>query len=105
MDPGWVWTHGVATMGMMNNPIMKVIMKILRVFAFVEPREGAFSSVVAAAGPKVRADREKYKGKFLVYDAARGGVLASPLVPQGESAELAEELWNGSIEVLKGMGL
>ena len=90
---------------MMQSPATKVIMAILNVLVFNAPREAAFSPVFAAASPIVRAEREKYKGGYLEVDYARGAKLTKPYTHQGESEELAEELWKTSEEVVEGMDL
>ena len=89
----------------MQQPVVKAIMHLVHPLFFRRAPAGAHSVVFAAAHPAVREERDKYRGAFVEPDDVRGAVLAKPRAPQGESAELAEELWNGTEEVLKGMGL
>ncbi|KAF9057053.1 NAD(P)-binding protein [Panaeolus papilionaceus] len=68
----------------------------------VGPVEGAYTSVFAAAGKKVGADREKYKGIYL-EDKPTGNIVVPNQVAL--DVEQREKLWKLTIDYLKGQGV
>jgi NAD(P)-dependent dehydrogenase (short-subunit alcohol dehydrogenase family) len=64
------------------------------------PDRGAFTSLIAAASPAVRADPQKYKGVYL----QPVGELVEPS-DQAKDPKLAEELWRTTESYLEGIGL
>ena len=104
-DPGWVLTEGVRAVPAFSTLTGKLILTLMRPFFFYAPPEGAHSTVFAAASPAVRADREEFKGAYVVHSKAHGGEVAAPLAPQGANTELAGELWKTREELVKDMGL
>lgn len=74
-------------------------------FMQVPAAEGAFTSVLAAASPQIRAEPEKYKGSYMVPV----GKIPDP--PMGAHTKisrdmgLAGELWETSIRVLGDLGI
>ena len=67
---------------------------------FATPDRGAFTSLIAAASPAVRADPQKYKGAYL----QPVGELVEPS-DQAKDPKLAEELWRTTENYLEGIGL
>jgi len=57
---------------------------------------GAWTPCFAAAGVKVREDKEKYKGTYMTW----WNVVETP-APQGRSETLAKELWDTTEEVVR----
>ncbi len=82
-------------------PVIGTVAKFLIKQTFATPTEGAYCSVFAAASPTVKAEREKYKGAFLMPP----GKLSEPPAPEVESTELAEEAWNTAETLLKEWGV
>ncbi|KII91866.1 hypothetical protein PLICRDRAFT_696844 [Plicaturopsis crispa FD-325 SS-3] len=66
----------------------------------VSPHEGAYTSIIAAASPDVRAKPDVYKGAYLLPI----GRVSEPTAA-ARNDELAQELWEGTEMVLKNMGL
>lgn len=64
----------------------------------VEPDEGAWTSIFAAASPEVRKDAQRYHGSYLVPVGQ-----ASKASRQAEDPQLAEDLWRVSEEALEKM--
>lgn len=64
------------------------------------PEEGAYTPIIAAAAPHVRAERESYKGVYLVPM----GKIATP-TKAARSESLARDLWETSVKVLEEMGV
>lgn len=70
-----------------------LIYPFLRPLLFTPAEEGSYTSILAAASPKVRAEPEKYKGCYMIP------VGKVPNPPMGASTiasrdpELAKELW------------
>jgi len=62
------------------------------------PFYGAYTSVFAAASPKVRADPEQYKGKYLVPY----GSVEEPS-EDAKREDLAWELWQTTEDILTGL--
>lgn len=62
--------------------------------------DGAYTSVFAAINPVVRAEPEKYKGKYLVPM----GRIAAP-ASAAEDLELAKQLWALSEKVVADDGI
>jgi hypothetical protein len=60
------------------------------------PMEGATTTLFAATSPKVYADKEAYKGAYLVPP----GMIEEP-IGNGQNDELARELWATSERVVK----
>jgi hypothetical protein len=60
------------------------------------PIEGATTALFAATSPTVWAEREKYKGAYLIPP----GLIEEP-VGNGQDAKLARELWVTSENVVK----
>ncbi|KAI0691668.1 NAD-P-binding protein [Earliella scabrosa] len=101
IDPGLVDTPGVRGDRSMRSPAFGPILRLWMWWSFVPPSEGAYSTVFAVASPAVRADREKYKGAYIIPP----GQVGTPTVPQGESEELAKELWEETEAVCKALVL
>ncbi|KAH9910687.1 NAD-P-binding protein [Epithele typhae] len=72
-DPGWVWTPGVSAIPFLQKPAWKPVVALLRLVAFVDPIEGAHSSVFAAASPAVREEAGRWKGRMAFLEKAAGG--------------------------------
>ncbi len=89
VDPGTVDTPGFRSDPSLKVPIIGLIIRLWAWLTFDTPSEGAYGTVFAVASPDVRADRDKYKGAYIVPP----GLVGTPQTPQAESAELAEELW------------
>ncbi|TFK93642.1 NAD-P-binding protein [Polyporus arcularius HHB13444] len=89
VDPGTVDTPGFRSDPSLKIPIIGLIIRLWAWLTFDTPSEGAYGTVFAIASPAVRADRDKYKGAYIVPP----GLVGTPQTPQAESAELAEELW------------
>lgn len=64
----------------------------------LSPAEGALTSIFAATSLKVWVEKEKYGGAYLVPF----GKIETPS-ENGQNAELAEELWKTSEEVVKSV--
>jgi hypothetical protein len=64
----------------------------------LSPAEGAFRSIFAATRPKVWTEKETYGGAYLVPF----GKFETPS-ENGQNAELAEELWKTTEEVVKSV--
>ena len=101
IDPGLVDTPGVRGDRSMRSPVFGPILRLWMWWSFVPPSGGAYSTMFAVASPAVRADREKYKGAYIIPP----GQVGTPTVPQGESEELAKELWEGTEAVCKALVL
>ncbi|KAH9895318.1 NAD(P)-binding protein [Epithele typhae] len=91
-DPGWVWTPGVSAIPFLQKPAWKPVVALLRLVAFVDPIEGAHSSVFAAASPAVREEAGRWKGR-MAY------------APQADDEALADELCKSTEEIVRGWGL
>ncbi|KAH9926548.1 uncharacterized protein BXZ73DRAFT_102811 [Epithele typhae] len=76
-DPGWVWTPGVSAIPFLQKPTMKPVVALLRLLKFVDPIEGAHSSVFAAASPAVRKEAGRWKGRTADDDALADELCAS----------------------------
>lgn len=75
-------------------PMGKLLVWIAKIF-FVSSDVGAYTSAFAAASVKVREDREKYKGKYIVPY----GKVETPSV-DAQDAGLAKDLWDSTEELL-----
>lgn len=64
----------------------------------LSPAEGALTSLFAATSPKVWRDKETYGGAYLVPF----GKLETPS-QNAQNAELAEELWASSEQVVNSI--
>jgi hypothetical protein len=64
----------------------------------LSPAEGATTALVAATSPKVLAEKENYKGAFLVPPGC-----IEELVGDAKNEALAQELWETSERVIKDM--
>ncbi len=62
---------------------------------FVTSDVGAYTSVFAAASPKIKANPEAYKGKYLVPYG-----VVEETSPDARRKDLANELWETTDEVL-----
>jgi hypothetical protein len=67
---------------------------------FYTPEQGAATSCIAAAGPKVREEVIKYEGAYL----EPVGRL-SECTKVARNAELGEELWGLTETILRNIGL
>ncbi|KAI0372109.1 NAD-P-binding protein [Pilatotrama ljubarskyi] len=101
LHPGAVNTEGFRKDPITKTPILGPILLFVLGKIFLTPTEGAYASAFAAASPLVKAERDKYKGAYLVPP----GKIAKPPAPQAESKELAEELWSTTEAVLKSFDL
>ncbi|KAH9910679.1 NAD(P)-binding protein [Epithele typhae] len=88
-DPGWVWTPGVSAIPFLQKPAWSPVVALLRLVAFVDPAEGAHSSVFAAASPAVRKEASRWKGRTVFPDKAAGGRLGKSYAPQADDDALA----------------
>jgi hypothetical protein len=70
-------------------PILGSLSSLLIWLTFVGEDEGARNSVFAAANPVIRAEPEKYKGKYLM---PVGRITAPSLLAQ--DVELSKQLWS-----------
>ncbi|KAI0646449.1 NAD-P-binding protein [Trametes meyenii] len=101
LHPGAVNTEGFRKDPTMKTPIIGPIVSFILGKLFLSPTAGAYASAFAAASPIVKAEREKYKGTYLVPP----GRIDTPPAPQAESKELAEELWNTTEALVKSWDL
>ncbi|RDX54677.1 NAD-P-binding protein [Lentinus brumalis] len=101
LHPGTVYSEGLSKDPNLQMPVIGTVAKFLIKQTFATPTEGAYCSVFAAASPTVKAEREKYKGAFLMPP----GKLSEPPAPEVESTELAEEAWNTAETLLKEWGV
>jgi hypothetical protein len=67
---------------------------------FYAPDQGAATSCIAAAGPKVREESTKYEGAYLEPIGR-----LSEYSKVARNAELGEDLWGLTENILKNMGL
>ncbi|KII91218.1 hypothetical protein PLICRDRAFT_37935, partial [Plicaturopsis crispa FD-325 SS-3] len=81
-------------------PFLRFFKAVLPYLGLVSPDEGAYTSVIAAASPDVRAQPDVYKGAFLM---PIGRVNAPPVAARSDV--LAAELWTSTESVLKDIGL
>ncbi|KII91225.1 hypothetical protein PLICRDRAFT_37946 [Plicaturopsis crispa FD-325 SS-3] len=81
-------------------PFPRFFHAVLPYLGLVSPHEGAYTSVIAAAFPDVRAQPDVYKGAFLM---PIGRVSAPPVATR--SNELATELWESTDMILKDLGI
>ncbi|RPD65672.1 NAD-P-binding protein [Lentinus tigrinus ALCF2SS1-7] len=101
LHPGTVYTEGVSKDPNLQMPVIGPLLNFFVRKTFASPSEGAHTSVFAAASPKVKAERDKYKGAFLWPP----GKLSEPPVPEFDNTELAEEVWNTVETHLKEWGV
>lgn len=103
VHPGCVNPEGYHSDPTNSIPILGPILRFFLTLYFLNPSEGAFASVLAAAAPEVKANREKYyyMGAYLVPP----GKIATPPERRAESAELAQELWDTTEAILKDWGI
>ena len=101
VHPGAVNTEGFRKDPSNKRFIIGPIQKFVCDLFFTTPSVGAYSTLFAAASPVVKAEREKYKGAYLVPP----GKLAPVHAPQADSAQLAEELWETTEAIVKQMEL
>ncbi|KAA1470089.1 NAD-P-binding protein [Dentipellis sp. KUC8613] len=85
---------GVATEGASELDLPWYFKIFLKLFA-MDPLQGAFTSLFAATSAQVAAEREKYKGKYLVPY----GKIAGPATAAAKDAALAKTLWETSENV------
>ncbi|KAF4615731.1 hypothetical protein D9613_012455 [Agrocybe pediades] len=97
--PGTVTTPGTLRFFSVI-PYISWLTKIIGPWLFVPQRQGAYTSVFAAASPKVKLNREKYAGAYLEPVAKVGKPTK-----YGEDMRLAEELWETTESVLKEIGV
>ncbi|KAA1474633.1 NAD-P-binding protein [Dentipellis sp. KUC8613] len=64
-----------------------------------KPLEGAYTSLFAATSARVAAEREKYKGKYLVPYGEIGG----PATPAAKDPVLAKTLWETTEKITAGL--
>lgn len=64
------------------------------------PENGCYTTLFAAASPKVKAEPEKYKARYLVPD----GVIQAPN-PNALKLELQDELWETTERYLVDIGI
>ncbi|KAI0360523.1 NAD-P-binding protein [Trametes cingulata] len=101
LHPGAVYTEGFHKDPLTKAPIIGPLFTFVASKLFLTPTEGAYASVFAAASPRVKEERDKYKGAYLVPP----GKIETPPAPQAENKELAEELWATTEAVLKSFDL
>ncbi|EJC97973.1 NAD-binding protein [Fomitiporia mediterranea MF3/22] len=80
-------------------PISTLLLTLVRL-TFMNVRDGAGTLIIAAVSPKVRAESEKYKGRYLTPI----GKLTKPS-KQAQNNELAAELVKTTVELRKEWGL
>ncbi|KAH9946905.1 NAD-P-binding protein [Amylocystis lapponica] len=100
VHPGLVNTEGIQAYVHSTGPILSRLITFITNFVFVPASEGAYSTVFAAASPTVQAERDKYRGAYLVPP----GTLAHPS-KLSESTDLAKELWETTERVLEDIGV
>ncbi|TFY66029.1 hypothetical protein EVG20_g5060 [Dentipellis fragilis] len=65
----------------------------------IAPLQGAFTSLFAATSARVAAEREKYKGKYLVPY----GEIAGPATAAAKDPVLAKTLWDTTEKITAGL--
>ncbi|KAG9094305.1 hypothetical protein FS749_012741 [Ceratobasidium sp. UAMH 11750] len=88
LNPGAVTTDG-SLAAVANIPVIGRVAGVIAQFVFAHPAEGALTSIFAATNPVVRAEPEKYKGKYLT---PVGKVTAPSELAQ--DVELSKRLWD-----------
>ena len=78
------------------------LMGLLVGLAIAKPDVGAYNSVFAAAGKKVRDHKITYQGAYL--ESQPTGRIAKPS-PAALNEELGEKLWERTIEFLAQIGI
>ena len=91
-------TEGLATLPEFNWPILGWIFTGVAKRVMFTADVAAHPSVIAAASPAVKADREKYKNGFVWQPR---GDLADPPTPQCGDDKLADELWTTTEALLR----
>ncbi|KAM5531420.1 hypothetical protein V8D89_012753 [Ganoderma adspersum] len=90
LHPGAVWTEGLANLPNFNWPIVGSILSAVARRIMLTADIGAHPSVIAAASPAVKAEKEKYRNGFIWQPV---GALGDAPTPQCNDEKLAEELW------------
>lgn len=80
-------------------PLSSIAIFLARLF-FKPTIYAAASLTIAAAGEHIRVKADKYKGAFLVPVAKIGKPPKA-----GDDEELAKELWDTTLSLVKGWGL
>ncbi|QRV98478.1 oxidoreductase family protein [Ceratobasidium sp. AG-Ba] len=94
LDPGAVATNGAHTV-VSRIPVIGGFHNLIIGSFFITPDNGALTSLFAATSPAVRANPEKFKGKYLTpYDK----ITTPSKLAQDE--ELAKRLWDLSEKIL-----
>ena len=88
--------EGVANNPTLQWPIIGPLAAAIVSRTFLSPAIGAHPSVVAAASPTVKAEKEKYEKGFLTQPA---GTLGDVLAPQCNDEKLADEV-SATLEAL-----
>ncbi|KAG9124987.1 hypothetical protein FRC07_009458 [Ceratobasidium sp. 392] len=95
VHPGTVTTDG-ALGAMATIPIIGPLVRVIASYIFMSEPDGARTSVFAAANPLVRAEPEKYKGKYLT---PFGKVTRPSKIAQ--DIHLARQLWDLSEKIVE----
>ncbi|KAL6306000.1 NAD-P-binding protein [Sparassis latifolia] len=101
LNPGTVRTEGLRNDAAHLPPVVSTLFSLLVDVGWATPSKGAYTSVFAAATPAVRAQPDVYKDAYLEPP----GKLGSPPNQDAKSPELAEELWNTTVEILSNLGI
>lgn len=72
---------------------------------FTSAVEGAYTSVLAAASPEVRAEPEKYKGCFMMPVGKIPSPAMGATTKASRDPELAKELWETTEDILVEQGI
>ncbi|OCB92045.1 NAD-binding protein [Sanghuangporus baumii] len=99
--PGGVYTEGVQETfpGIFSGIFKKLVAVFIR-FAAMTPTEGAYNSTFAAASLKVRQEKEKYNGAYLV-PGQKIAKLSGPALNE----QLAKDLWELQERILEDEGI
>ncbi|KAG8741418.1 hypothetical protein FRC12_015684 [Ceratobasidium sp. 428] len=95
LHPGTVVTDG-AIGSVTSLPVIGSVAGIIAQYVFADPAVGALNSMFAATNPVVRAEPDKYKGKYLMPV----GIITTPSKP-AQDQELAKRLWDLSEQVVQ----
>ncbi|KAF8903480.1 NAD-binding protein [Gymnopilus junonius] len=99
VHPGSVWTSGVKSF-LSSIPYLGKLIEVVFGSLFKSWRQGAYTSVFAAASPEVRQNKDLYKGAYLTPVAK----ITKPS-KSATNAKLATELYDTTESVLKELGV
>ncbi|QRV94563.1 short chain dehydrogenase [Ceratobasidium sp. AG-Ba] len=98
LHPGTIKTD-TALDTVAKMPIIGSVFRLIGSFMFTDEPTGALNTMFAATNPVVRAEAEKYKGKYLMPV----GRLTAPST-FAQDGELAKRVWGLTEKVVKAKG-